>query len=88
MKKIFFSLLLCMSTPVTAAEPVNLTILGTSDLHGTFVPWDYSTDIPNLAGSLSQIATQIHRYTDTQCAGAAAKQSFWLMPEIPSRAIS
>lgn len=44
-----------------AAEPVNITILGTSDLHGTFVPWDYSTDTANLAGSLSQIATQVHQ---------------------------
>lgn len=44
-----------------AAEPVNITILGTSDLHGTFVPWDYSTDTENLAGSLSQIATQVHK---------------------------
>ncbi len=43
------------------AEPVNITILGTSDLHGTFVPWDYSTDTENLAGSLSQIATQVHQ---------------------------
>lgn len=44
-----------------AAEPVTVTILGTSDLHGTFVPWDYSTDTENLAGSLSQIATQVHQ---------------------------
>lgn len=44
-----------------AAEPVTITILGTSDLHGTFVPWDYSTDTENLAGSLSQIATQVHQ---------------------------
>ena len=44
-----------------ATEPVNITILGTSDLHGTFVPWDYSTDTENLAGSLSQIATQVHK---------------------------
>jgi 2',3'-cyclic-nucleotide 2'-phosphodiesterase/3'-nucleotidase len=32
------------------AEPVNITILGT-DLHGTFVPWDYSTDTENLAAA-------------------------------------
>lgn len=42
-------------------EPVNITILGTSDLHGTFVPWDYATDTANMAGSLSQIATQVHK---------------------------
>jgi 2',3'-cyclic-nucleotide 2'-phosphodiesterase/3'-nucleotidase len=61
MKKTLLSLLLCLSTSVMAAEPVNITILGTSDLHGTFVPWDYSTDTENLAGSLSQIATQVHQ---------------------------
>ncbi|UYA62522.1 5'-nucleotidase [Pectobacterium sp. F1-1] len=42
-------------------EPVNITILGTSDLHGTFVPWDYATDTANMAGSLSQIATQVQK---------------------------
>ncbi|WP_431224592.1 bifunctional metallophosphatase/5'-nucleotidase [Serratia sp. L9] len=61
MKKTLLSLLLCLSTSAMAVEPVNITILGTSDLHGTFVPWDYSTDTENLAGSLSQIATQVHQ---------------------------
>ncbi|MGF6191895.1 2',3'-cyclic-nucleotide 2'-phosphodiesterase/3'-nucleotidase [Serratia sp. 509] len=61
MKKTLLSLLFCLSTSAMAAEPVNITILGTSDLHGTFVPWDYSTDTENLAGSLSQIATQVHK---------------------------
>ena len=61
MKKTLLSLLLCLSTSAMAAEPVNITILGTSDLHGTFVPWDYSTDTANLAGSLSQIATQVQQ---------------------------
>jgi len=61
MKKTLLSLLLCLSTSAIAADPVNITILGTSDLHGTFVPWDYSTDTENLAGSLSQIATQVHK---------------------------
>ena len=42
-----------------ATETVNITLLGTSDLHGTFVPWDYASDTENLAGSLSQIATQV-----------------------------
>lgn len=61
MKKTLLSLMFCLSTSAIAAEPVNITILGTSDLHGTFVPWDYSTDTENLAGSLSQIATQVHK---------------------------
>ncbi|MEQ9893722.1 bifunctional metallophosphatase/5'-nucleotidase [Pectobacterium aroidearum] len=62
MKKTLLSLLLCLSTSAMAVqEPVNITILGTSDLHGTFVPWDYATDTANMAGSLSQIATQVHK---------------------------
>ncbi|UKE82306.1 bifunctional metallophosphatase/5'-nucleotidase [Pectobacterium colocasium] len=62
MKKTLLSLLLCLSASAMAAqEPVNITILGTSDLHGTFVPWDYATDTANMAGSLSQIATQVHK---------------------------
>ncbi|MDY4367571.1 5'-nucleotidase C-terminal domain-containing protein [Pectobacterium brasiliense] len=62
MKKTLLSLLLCLSTSAMAAQdPVNITILGTSDLHGTFVPWDYATDTANMAGSLSQIATQVHK---------------------------
>ncbi|ATV44628.1 bifunctional metallophosphatase/5'-nucleotidase [Pectobacterium brasiliense] len=62
MKKTLLSLLFCLSTSAMAAqEPVNITILGTSDLHGTFVPWDYATDTANMAGSLSQIATQVHK---------------------------
>ncbi|GHW62450.1 bifunctional metallophosphatase/5'-nucleotidase [Vibrio cholerae] len=37
----------------------NVTILGTSDLHGHFMPWDYSADKLNLSGSLSQMATKV-----------------------------
>lgn len=61
MKKTLLAVLLCLGTSAMASELVNITILGTSDLHGTFVPWDYSTDTANLAGSLSQIATQVHQ---------------------------
>ncbi|GAA0086938.1 5'-nucleotidase C-terminal domain-containing protein [Clostridium sp. CTA-7] len=35
---------------------VKVTILGTSDLHGTLVPWDYASDSANVSGSLSQIS--------------------------------
>ncbi|KEY58790.1 bifunctional UDP-sugar hydrolase/5'-nucleotidase [Serratia sp. DD3] len=61
MKKRLLPLLLGLSGSVIAAEPINITILGTSDLHGTFVPWDYASDTENLAGSLSQIATLVHQ---------------------------
>lgn len=61
MKKIALTTLLCISTPVLAAQQVDITILGTSDLHGTFVPWDYASDSENLTGSLSQISTKVHK---------------------------
>lgn len=32
-----------------------ITILGTSDIHGVFVPWDYASDTEDKSGSLSQI---------------------------------
>ncbi len=66
MKKTLLAVLLCLGTSAMASEPVNITILGTSDLHGTFVPWDYSTDTANLAGSLSQIATQVQQVRTQQ----------------------
>ncbi|MDW5501848.1 bifunctional metallophosphatase/5'-nucleotidase [Serratia proteamaculans] len=66
MKKTLLAVLLCLGTSAMATEPVNITILGTSDLHGTFVPWDYSTDTANLAGSLSQIATQVQQVRTQQ----------------------
>lgn len=61
MKKIIFASVLGLSGNAMAAETVNITLLGTSDLHGTFVPWDYASDTENLAGSLSQIATQVKK---------------------------
>ena len=56
-KTVLFSLL--VSSQSVYAEQVDITILGTSDLHGRFIPWDYTTDKPNLSGSLSQIATKV-----------------------------
>lgn len=34
-----------------AADTVQLTILGTSDVHGRFMPWDYATDTEDRSGS-------------------------------------
>ncbi|PPA83180.1 2,' 3'-cyclic nucleotide 2'-phosphodiesterase [Brevibacillus laterosporus] len=49
--------------PVEAAESksndVNITLLGTSDIHGRFMPWDYGLDGPNLTGSMTQLFTII-----------------------------
>lgn len=36
-----------------------LQILATSDLHGWFVPWDFSEDVPSTRGSLTYLATLI-----------------------------
>ncbi|WP_019615694.1 bifunctional metallophosphatase/5'-nucleotidase [Psychromonas ossibalaenae] len=45
---------------------VDVTILGTSDLHGHFMPWDYATDKANMRGSLSQIATKVKKISSQQ----------------------
>lgn len=42
-----------------AAEEKTITILGTTDIHGRFMPWDYASDAESTAGSLAQIATVI-----------------------------
>ncbi|MBW3698431.1 bifunctional metallophosphatase/5'-nucleotidase [Vibrio sp. T187] len=45
---------------------VDVTILGTSDLHGHFMPWDYAADKLNMRGSLSQIATKVKTIRNEQ----------------------
>ncbi|OAB33108.1 5'-nucleotidase C-terminal domain-containing protein [Paenibacillus macquariensis] len=56
-----------MSVPVSveAAESANedtqISILGTSDIHGRFMPWDYALDGPNPSGSLTQLFTIIKK---------------------------
>lgn len=63
MKRLFLSSLISvmLTVPALAADGdrVNITILGTSDIHGHFMPWDYAADNANMAGSLSQIATKV-----------------------------
>lgn len=41
------------------APQVKVRIVATSDLHGWFVPWDFSVDKENTSGSLTYIATMI-----------------------------
>lgn len=50
-----------LSFPTFAADGDihQVTILGTSDIHGHFMPWDYAADKLNMRGSLSQIATKV-----------------------------
>ncbi|ENM5826542.1 bifunctional metallophosphatase/5'-nucleotidase [Vibrio metoecus] len=55
------AIVLALTFPALAAngDIHNVTILGTSDLHGHFMPWDYAADKKEMSGSLSQIATQV-----------------------------
>lgn len=62
----FLSLNLCFfNDKVVKGEEVSnetkVTILGTSDIHGRFVPWDYASDTENKSGSLSQISTIVKK---------------------------
>lgn len=43
-----------------SSDTVKITILGTSDVHGRFMPWDYATDMENRDGSLTQISTAVN----------------------------
>ena len=62
------AILLSLTGYATAAdsEIVDVTILGTSDIHGHFMPWDYASDKLNMKGSLSQIATKVKAIRDEQ----------------------
>ncbi|MDX1301560.1 bifunctional metallophosphatase/5'-nucleotidase [Photobacterium sp.] len=55
------AIFLSMAGPAIAADGdiLDVTILGTSDIHGHFMPWDYASDKLNMRGSLSQIATKV-----------------------------
>lgn len=52
--------MLGIAAPAKAAEtPTKITLLGTSDIHGRFMPWDYALDGPNPNGSMTQLFTMI-----------------------------
>ncbi|MFC8684641.1 bifunctional metallophosphatase/5'-nucleotidase [Brevibacillus porteri] len=54
------SAMMGIAAPVKAAEtPTKITLLGTSDIHGRFMPWDYALDGPNQNGSMTQLFTMI-----------------------------
>lgn len=44
-----------------ASSDTNITLLGTSDIHGRFMPWDYALDGPNTTGSLTQLYTIVKK---------------------------
>ncbi len=62
------AILLSLTGPSIAADGdiVDVTILGTSDIHGHFMPWDYASDKLNMRGSLSQIATKVKKIRNEQ----------------------
>ena len=47
-----------------AAETKTIRIIGTSDLHGKFLPWDYALNAASTSGSVAQLATAIAQYRD------------------------
>ncbi|WP_415945960.1 bifunctional metallophosphatase/5'-nucleotidase [Selenomonas montiformis] len=44
-----------------AGDTVTVTILGTSDVHGRFMPWNYATDREDRSGSMVQLSTMIRQ---------------------------
>ncbi|WP_320130223.1 5'-nucleotidase C-terminal domain-containing protein [uncultured Sphaerochaeta sp.] len=58
---IFMSCRSVATTKEVAANPENVSveIVATSDLHGWFVPWDFSVDQASTSGSLTYLASMI-----------------------------
>ena len=46
-------------TLIIFSKEVNIKILGTSDIHGRVVPWNYAADEEDKSGSYSQISTLV-----------------------------
>ena len=44
-----------------AGDTVTVTILGTSDVHGRFMPWNYATHREDRSGSMVQLSTMIRQ---------------------------
>ena len=57
---------LCAGAVASADEPEtrSIRILGTSDLHGKFMPWDYALNAESKSGSMAQLATAVAQYRD------------------------
>ena len=45
-----------------AVETKTIRIIGTSDTHGKFVPWDYALNEESTSGSMAQIAAALREY--------------------------
>ena len=46
----------------TDSEAKTLRIIGTSDLHGKFLPWDYALNAEDTSGSMAQLSTALKEY--------------------------
>jgi len=51
--------------PLFAADTKTVVLLGSSDIHGYFLPWDYATDTAYPNGGLTKIATVAKRIRAT-----------------------
>lgn len=51
-------------TESSTSKEKQITILGTSDIHGRYMAWDYATDVENKAGSFAQISTIVKEIRD------------------------
>ena len=57
------ALLILPVSPVKAqTETKTIRIIGTSDLHGKFLPWDYALNAESTSGSLAQLSSAITQY--------------------------
>ena len=57
--------LVCFALPALTEdsdETKTIRIIGTSDLHGKFMPWDYALNAASPSGSMTQLATAIAQY--------------------------
>lgn len=61
---LFLALLLTLFIPASAgaAETKTLRIIGTSDFHGKFLPWDYALNAESTSGSVAQLSTALAQY--------------------------
>ncbi len=61
---LFLTVLLILPIPPVKAqtETKTIRIIGTSDLHGKFLPWDYALNTESTSGSLAQLSSAITQY--------------------------
>ena len=60
-----FAFFVCFTLPALTEDvddTKTIRIIGTSDLHGKFMPWDYALNAARPSGSMTQLATAIAQY--------------------------